>query len=335
MTAHGEPTSLESVAHALLLARQDIEAVLAGEPAWQAMRHLAHSADANSARERELLAARLALVPAYRSLRRINEALHGLAVYVAGQSAGRSSSWAASLSSAMPSLQQAAHEAELESGAGGGERLLSGWHSSDETRRSVGNVERPPIDLERLISLIRRGTKDRRPQPLQGMLASSPGHDGPQRDAAAEDRRLVFPETVPDVDRGASRASDEPIDLVPVPDRRGMGAPDDREIVVDEARPTARVTASAASLGKVGQMEAEIEVFASGKPADAAAQGIADAIPLRPIEPAAILSGEEAAVDIIVPEAARASQSAGDDAAISAATGVRRFMSAWNDRGKR
>ena len=295
MPAHDEPSSLDAVANALLLARQDIEVILAAEPAWQAMQHLAATADHGNARERELVAARLAMVPAYRSLRRINEALHGLAAYVAGQAANRSNNWAGSLTDATPALQQVAAEfaagaraeqsAERHDGAG----QLSGWQSKADAGPEAGGdaASQPAVDLDHLISLIRRGTKERGPQPLNGLLA---GVAAPRPlMLPGEDKRPVFPETT----ASAAKADAAPVDLVPVRTARPQAEPAEVEIIVEEGKP-------------------------SGP----------SAIPVQVLQ-ATPMPGEEAVVEIVphTPQPA-------DDPAISAAAGVRRFMSAWSDRSK-
>lgn len=289
MTAHDEPTSLESVARTLLLARQDIEAMLANEPAWQAMRHLAATSGGTSTRERELVEARLALVPAYRALKRINEALHGLAMFVAGQSAWRGNNWAGGLSADMPSLQQAAQEFAAHGGAASEGQLLSGWQSKADVGCGATAIERPAVDLERLINLVRRGTKERGPQPLDGLLAGAESIALP-KPTAADDRRLVFPETIPDPHPGIGRVSDEPIELVPVRDARAATTEADAEIIVDDS-------------------------VSSSDPV---------AIPIQ-----ATTADEEPVVDIGEPR-----HRGEADAVVSAATSVRRFISAWSDRSK-
>ncbi len=294
MPAHDEPLSLDAVAHALLLARQDIEAVLAAEPAWQAMQHLAASGEGGTARERDLVAARLAMVPAYRSLRRINEALQGLAAYVAGQAANRSNNWAGSLTDATPALQQVASEFEADARAAqsperhDGAGRLSGWQSKPDAATEAGHAEsQPAVDLDRLISLIRRGTKERGPQPLNGLLAGA-GAPRPLL-LPGDDKRPVFPETT----AITAKVDAAPVELMPVRKTRAEPEPAEVEIIVEDGKPTGP-----------------------------------SATPARALQTTP-LPAEEAVIEIVPDDPPRT-----EDTAVSAATGVRRFISVWSDRSK-
>lgn len=336
MAAHDEPFSLEAVAHALLLARQDIEAILAREPAWQAMEHLRASSGVDTVRERELVAARLALVPAYRSLKRINDALQGLAVYVAGQSAGRSNSWVGTLADRMPSLKFAAEEFEAEQRQSARDRAstLSGWQSKPDRPVIAGAAALPSLDLDRLIDLIRRGTKDRGPQPLQGLLDRVALSGSAVASPTAGSERSVFPEAVREEHDEASAPDTEAIELVPVRDKRAAAGAVNDEIVVDEAAPVAgpaAIAAAPSSPCEAGTRDRLGTTETEGDGAVPTGSGLGMTAPS-----AEVVLGEDTVGEIIGgPGSTAAHPAAIDDATISASTGVRRFMSAWSERAKR
>lgn len=268
MAVRSETLTLESVARALELARQDVETVLGENADWLASRTLAN--DPALRPERDRLAARLALVPAYRAHRRISEALQQLSGFASAQTADRANGWGGEIPAAAASLHRASAEAgRLSRDDGDGVDLppLSGWHA-DATRSDEAGAA-PSVDLDQLISRIRQGASRRGPLPLQGLLAeagNSPKPAAPEQGAGDE---IAFPERAPAPEAATSAAVPETVELTPVMPWNETRQRRDGEIVVEEAKAVAIAAAGEAvpatdPLDQLSAMEAEIGKLEAG-----------------------------------------------------------------------
>lgn len=271
MAVRSETLTLEGVARALELARQDVEAVLGENADWLAARALVD--EPSSQPDRDRLAARLALVPAYRAHQRISEALRLLSGYAVAQTADRANGWGGEIPAAAPSLQRASAEAEQawrHDGGGVDVPPLSGWQAEASHRDEPGAA--PSVDLDQLISRIRQGASRRGPLPLQGLLAevaAGPQSAAPQPDTGDD---IAFPARAPAPEAAkaaTSAALPETVELTPVTPWNETRQRQSDEIVVEVPRIVAIAAGAPAAssrdpLDQLSVMEAEIGKLEAG-----------------------------------------------------------------------
>ncbi len=314
MAVRSETLTLESVARALELARRDVEAVLAESSDWQAAQALAEHASTVS--ERNRLAARLALVPAYRAHTRITEALRQLSAFAIAQSADRANGWGGEIPASAASLQRANAETERgrrHEGSGFDVPPLSGWQAGAEHGADHGAEQgadhgngpdaRMKVDLDLLISRIRKGAGHRGPLPLTGLLAEVAAVAPAGLTAGPHDEALAFPPRAPSRDVVETAPVPEPVELTPVSPWNETRRAEDNEIVVEDQKTIAIAAAATAMvrsrdpLEQLNAMEAEIGVLEAG---------VARPLPPRPagvsvppgFDPASVDLGE-ALVEIV------------------------------------